>query len=351
MSKKVTAIVLALSMLLCFTACGNKADSNETDTSQNGAVGSSEGIQSSESELEPKPETEPDPKTTPEYHFTKAVQERGVLTVGVSGNSKTCYVIPDDPEKYGELVGTRAGNVPEVCRRIAEELGVEVEFVEYATLEAQLQAVTDGDVDLAADNFMITEERLALYEMTDDFNVREIEGDEVFLSTNPQSWLPSEEETEESSSETEDEAPVEPEPREMIQSEEELAHARIAAVKGSVQATNTAEQYPEAELHLLPDNKSILEALIAGEVDAGVFSMIDRAFADEIVEEIVDGNVAQCGYEVVTPDFRGYGLVLMKENEKLCQSINEIIAELKESGWLLECFDTEEAKAVERGIV
>ena len=83
------------------------------------------------------------------------------------------------------------------CRRIAEELGVEVEFVEYATLEAQLQAVTDGDVDLAADNFTITEERLALYEMTDDFNVREIEGDEVFLSTNPQPWLPPAEETEE----------------------------------------------------------------------------------------------------------------------------------------------------------
>ena len=99
-------------------------------------------------------------------------------------------------------------------------------------MEAQLQAVTDGDVDLAADNFTITEERLALYEMTDDFNVREIEGDEVFLSTNPQPWLPPEEETEESSSETEDEAPVEPEPREMIRSEEELAHARIAAVKG-----------------------------------------------------------------------------------------------------------------------
>ena len=86
-------------------------------------------------------------------------------------------------------------------------------------------------------------------------------------------------------------------------------------------------------------------------MDAGVFSMIDRAFADQIVQAIVDGNVAQSGYEVVTPDFRGYGLVLMKENEKLCQSINEIIAELKESGWLLECFDTEEAKAVERGIV
>ena len=72
MSKKIMALVLTLSMLLCFTACGNKADSNETDTSQNGAVGSSEGIQSSESELEPKPETEPDPKTTPEYHFKES---------------------------------------------------------------------------------------------------------------------------------------------------------------------------------------------------------------------------------------------------------------------------------------
>ena len=206
-------------------------------------------------------------------------------------------------------------------------------------------------MDLAADNFTITEERLALYEMTDDFNVREIEGDEVFLSTNPQPWLPLEEETEESSPETEDEAPVEPEPREMIQSEEELAHARIATVKGSVQAANIAKLYPEAELHLLPDNQSILEALAAGEVDAGVFSMIDRAFADEIVEEIVDGNVAQCGYEVATPDFRGYGLVLMKGNEKLRQSINDIIADLKESGWLLECYNTEEAKAAERGII
>ena len=148
-------------------------------------------------------------------------------------------------------------------------------------------------------------------------------------------------------------APVEPEPREMIQSEEELAHARIAAVKGSVQATEqSAEQYPEAELHLLPDNKSILEAADRRRGGCrGIQHARSRNSRIGIVQAIVDGNVAQCGYEVVTPDFRGYGLVLMKENEKLCQSINEMIAELEESGWLLECFDTEEAKAVQRGIV
>ena len=31
MSKKVTAIVLALSMLLCFEACGSETDSVETE--------------------------------------------------------------------------------------------------------------------------------------------------------------------------------------------------------------------------------------------------------------------------------------------------------------------------------
>ena len=182
-SKKFILLMLAMAIIVSLCGCETSQEEEKEPDSK---------PSSSLSEVTPEPEPEPDPKTTPEYHFTEAVQERGVLTVGVSGNSKTCYVIPDDPEKYGELAGTRAGNVPEVCRRMAEELGVEVEFVEYATLEAQLQAVTDGDVDLAADNFTITEERLALYEMTDDFNVREIEGDEVFLSTNPQPWLPSE---------------------------------------------------------------------------------------------------------------------------------------------------------------
>ncbi len=348
MLKKIIAIVLVVSMVLSLAACGSKTDSVETDSSQNSAAESSEGIPPSH----PEPEPEPDPKATPEYHSTEAVQERGVLTVGVRGNSKTSYVIPDDPEKYGVLAGTRGGNVPEICRRIAEELGVEVEFVEYDTVEAQLQAVADGDVDFAADNFTITEERLALYEMTDDFNITEIEGDEVFLSTDPQPWLPPEEKTDSGSdSEPVQETPVEPEPREMIQSEEELAHARIAVVKGTVQTANTAKQYPEAELHELADNQAILEALISGEVDAGVFSMFDRAFGDQIVQAIVDGNVAQCGYKVVTPDFRSYGLILMKENEKLCQSINEIIAGLKESGWLLECYNAEAVKAAERGIV
>ena len=345
-SKKFILLLLAAALIFSMCGCGATNENTESDSDPSPSASADEP----EPTPTPTPTPTPDPKTTPEYHSTKAVQERGVLTIGVSGSSKNNYIIPDDPEKYGELAGTRGGDVPEMCRRIAEELGIEAEFVEYETLEAQLQAVTDGEVDLAADNFVITEERLAIYEMTDNFSVVKAKGDEVFLSTNPQPWLPPEEETEaDPGSNSGEEEPVEPEPREMIQSEEELAHARIAVLKGSVQVTNTAKQYPEAELYEFVSNDEILEALIEGQVDAGVFTAFDRAFADQIAQAIVDEKVAQCDYEVdAGSDNRG--LVLMKGNEDLCQSLNEIIADLIESGWMLENYETEEVKAAERGI-
>ena len=45
--------------------------------------------------------------------------------------------------------------------------------------------VTSGEADLAAENFVHTAERLAIYEMTDSFLLGEIGGDEVFLSAKP----------------------------------------------------------------------------------------------------------------------------------------------------------------------
>ena len=148
--KRVFALAMALSMLLCATAWAKETE-----------------------------------KSDPAYHATSAVQGRGVLTVAVSGQSRTTYKIPDDPDKYGDLAGTWDGNVPEMCRRIAQELGVEAKFVEYATVEAQLNAVASGEADLAAENFAITAERLAAYEMTDSFLLGEFGGDEVFLSAKP----------------------------------------------------------------------------------------------------------------------------------------------------------------------
>ena len=178
--------------------------------------------------------------------------------------------------------------------------------------------------------------------MTDDISVVEVEGDEIFLSVNPQPWL-KEEEPEETPAPT-------PEPREMIRSEEELARARIAVLRGAVQETNAGKQFPEAEIHPLADNQEILDALIAGEVDAGVFTTFNKMFAELILEAILDGTVAQCGYYLVPQDTQGIGFIIMQGNEDLCQTINGILSRLRESGWLEECYYTEMAKAADRGI-
>ena len=157
MFKKVISLVMALSMVLGLTAWAGAAA--------------------------------PADKSDPAYHSTEAIKERGVLTVSVCTNGRHNYTIPDDVKKYGDLAGTRDGSVPTLCREIARALGVELEFVEYKTMAEQLQAAASGEVDLAADNFTINEERLALYEMTDNFDVIGAVGDDVFLSTKPASGI------------------------------------------------------------------------------------------------------------------------------------------------------------------
>ena len=280
MLKKVISLAMALSMLLGLTAWAGAAA--------------------------------PAAKSDPAYHSVEAIEERGVLTVSVSTNGRHNYLIPDDVTKYGDLAGTRDGSVPTLCREIARALGVELEFVEYKTMAEQLQAAASGEVDLAADNFTINEERLALYEMTDNFDVIGAVGDDVFLSAKPASGN-------------------------KVQSEADLAHARIAAVKGSVQVTNTAIQYPQAELVEVADNQAVLDALVKGEADAGVFTMLTVAEHEKINQAIARGTVV--------------GLILMKGNRNLCQFINAMLYNLIESGWMQECFKTEEQEALERGIV
>ena len=293
MFKKVISLAMALSMLLGLTAWAGAAA--------------------------------PTDKSDPAYHSTEAIKERGVLTVSVCTNARHNYIIPDNPKKYGDLAGTRDGTVPELCREIARELGVELKFVEYKTTEEQIQAAASGEVDLAVDNFLINKERLALYEMTDSFDVINISGDKVYLSTKPASGN-------------------------RVRSEADLAHARIAVVKATAQATNTAIQYPQAELVELADNQAVLDALVKGEADAGVFTAFDNAFAEKISQAIARGTVVQSSYMIHLPDYRGFGLILMKGNRNLCQFINTMLYDRIESGWMLECFKAEDREAVERGI-
>ena len=126
-------------------------------------------------------------KGSPSDHSTSAIKARGVLTIASNSQSAIDYLIPNDPEKYGDLAGTRGGAVPEVARQIAKELGVKAVFVEYDTVEEALRATASGEVDVAAGAFLLNDEREALYQMTDSYDIAGEEVHPVYLSTKPQS--------------------------------------------------------------------------------------------------------------------------------------------------------------------
>ena len=146
-----------------------------------------------------------------------------------------------------------------------------LEFVFYDVTEQQIVAAENNEVDISANVWSITEERLERFTMTDNILVTGIEGDEVFLRADPQ-------------------RPGSP----LIDSEEALAEARIAAVKSTVQVDNTRLQYPEADVIAYADNDAALDALLSGEVDAAVFTTFDKAFADILVQAIIDRQICQC---------------------------------------------------------
>lgn len=304
MFKKVISVILSMLILLCFVSCGKDTGEVEKSTAESVSLS----------------------KTDPEYHSVEKIKERGVLIVGGAGNSVADYIVPNDPDKYGELAGKRDGYVHEVCKKIAKELGVKMKTVEYKSVDELLKAASSGDVDIAAGCFAINDERTKLYEMTDSFQVTKESGYEVFLSVNPKSG-------------------------DMIKKEKELAKGKIGVVKSTIQAKHTAAQYPDAKLYEYENNNKVLKALSDGKVDAAVFTSFDERFANKIVDAIIDGKVAQCDYSVEKRDYRGYGLILMKGNEDLCQYINSLFASLLDSGWLVKCYKSEEKQAVERGII
>lgn len=320
MLKKTIAAALALCIFLCLAACGRETASEETAPAETSA---------SQSAPTETPRPTPIPETALEYHTLEKIQQRGTLRVALqSGNSKMSYRVPEGVEEYADRAGQPSGYVPFICQQLAEDLGVELEYVFYDVAEEQLVAAEKGEADFSANVWSITDERLELYTMTDNILVTDIEGDEVFLRTDPQD-------------------PTKP----VIGSEEELSTARIAAVKATVQETNAGLQYPEAEVLGYADNDAVLEALLSGEADAAVFTTFDKAFADILVQAIIDRQICQCEYDIVNPEIKGVGFILMKGNDSLCGYINSKLSEYREDGTLLELNDRNETEARAMGII
>ena len=262
-------------------------------------------------------------------HSIEAIQQRGTLLVAIqTDNSKMSYWVPEGIEEFADRAGEPSGYVPLLCQQLAEDMGVTLEFVPYDLTEQQIEAAEKGEADISANVWSITEDRLERYTMTENILVTGIEGDEVFLRADP-------------------ERPGSP----LIDSEEALSLARIGAVKATVQVDNACLQYPEAEVVAYADNDAVLEALLEGEVDAAVFTTFDKTFADILVQAIVDQQICQCDYEIVNPEIKGVGFILMKGNDDLCDYINGQLTQYRNSGLLQELNDLSESEAKAMGII
>ena len=262
-------------------------------------------------------------------HSVEAIRQRGTLYVALqAGNSKMSYRIPEGIPAYADCAGQPSGYVPFICQQLAEDLGVALEYVFYDVPEQQIEAAEKDEADISANVWSITEERLERFTMTDNILVTAIEGDDVFLRTNPQH-------------------PATP----LIDSEKTLAVARIAAVTATVQADNARMQYPEAQVVTYAGNDAVLEALLSGEVDAAVFTTFDRAFANILEEAIRDQRIYQSNYDIVNPEIKGVGFIVMKGNSDLCDYVNEQLALYRKNGLLQELNDLSESEAKKMGII
>ena len=67
--------------------------------------------------------------------------------------------------------------------------------------------------------------------------------------------------------------------------------------------------------------------------------------------KLAENKISISGYEIEDPDYKGYGLILMKGNEELCRYVNELTASLLDNGWLLETYKTDEKEAIKYGFL
>lgn len=122
-TKRLLLLLAVLAAAILLAACGSKETSNE-------AAASSENK---------------------EQNAWQRIEEAGKIVVGTEG---LYYPITYHDETTKELTGYDV----EVARALGEKLGLEVEFKEME-FDGLLPALRNGQIDIAANDFSITDER------------------------------------------------------------------------------------------------------------------------------------------------------------------------------------------------
>jgi polar amino acid transport system substrate-binding protein len=231
------------------------------------------------------------------------LSEEGVLTVGTD--------TPFPPFEVGQPPDISGYDI-EVMDAIAEQLGVEAEYVDtgFGTI---FRDTANGQFDTAAAASTITAGR----ENTVDFTDPYYEAQQSLLVAEGSD----------------------------VTSEEDLSGLIVGAQDGTTGETYANDETDASEVRGFPEGPNAVSALVTGQVDAVI---IDQPVAVDAVEK-------QGGVEIVTeiPTNELYGFAVAPDNDALREAMNEALASLKDDGTIeelyAEYFDTEPPESVLNG--
>lgn len=143
--KAILSSVLAGAMLLGLTACGGDSGSSSASSAASGSATaeSTAGAESAAASLGTD---------------TQAIVDRGVLRVGVK-NAVVGFGYQDP------ATGEYSGMEIELAKKLAEQLGVDVEFT-TVTAATRTELLDSGDIDCVLATFTITDERKQSWDFT-----------------------------------------------------------------------------------------------------------------------------------------------------------------------------------------
>ena len=230
-------------------------------------------------------------RTFPEGTTMARLQEEGRIKIGVK------FDVPPFGFKNPQTDKVEGFDV-DLGNRIADELGVEPEFIEAIT-DNRIPFLQDGTADVILSTMTITGER-----------DREIEFSEPYFIARGRILVPNDSD---------------------IRGLEDLAGKRVCTALGSTYEDTLKREAPRADLRLVDTYSECLELIQNGAVDA--VSTDDVILTGMIIQ---DDSLKLVGEELTTEP---YGAGIKEGDAELQEFVSSVIAEWKQDGGWQKSYD------------
>ena len=280
--KQMAAFTTAAMLMGALSACGGSAKETTAASSEASSAAETEAVEEEKSRLD-------------------EILEAGVITMATSPD-----FAPYEFEDISSGETVYAGADVELGKYIAEKLGVELQ-IEAMDFNACQGAVSTGSVDMSISGFAYTEERAENCGISDGYNITSDEEEQGILVLKSRA--------------------------EELSTAEAFAGKTVAVQNASLQQQLRTAQLPEANEEVITSLNDGIMMLITEKVD-GLACAVD--VAEQYCTNYPDLALSDFYFEY---ESEGTRVLVPKGEDELLEAINEIIAEVNESGIYQEWVD------------